>query len=509
MKKILFTIAMGGLLLTSHLKAQVVLEALEGADFIVPSGWNVEVQSVRYLASVYDNNYLPMNALDLTNQPNTAQTDSFAPDNIADPLLNYQGKIGTYPETSTLTIMLSDDAINKHNVYPILIKFSKTGSNAAPINLPAILSEAYIPQQFIKNSNKPEKVYLKSFFTTDEQTKYEIHDDAEVLAYVVSENPLELIQLDMNRGIGKDGKGILLTTFFFSNGATTELRLLPGIPDKYAGKTTSSYAGNWAADEYEHDMFYMPIIGLDNNVWLNNNLGSNYSQLSFYDFNPLQQAKSVDDRHAFGSIFEFLRKADGHELTYYDNTTNNATAKYGETTQVAISITNAGTNKYIIGRNQTYTWYPGDIHNQSNNSQWDYNGENMPCPDGFTVPDMADTVEDGFQLNKLRNLHRVITGNTAFINNNSFTADPKMKFTVGRVRFTTNTFNRTDYLKDISVYWINDLFERYSDRNKLAAGNVWAQINRSGYYGWYHWSSHNPKQLTWGHDGGYIRCIKK
>ncbi|MDY3316752.1 hypothetical protein PG630_05460 [Riemerella anatipestifer] len=495
-------------------KAQVVLQALDAPSSMqLPDGWTLEVQPIRYLASVYDNNYYPMNVLDLSSQPPTAQLGSQNANATTDPLLNYQGRIGAYNVSGGSFSLKIQEAFDRR-IYHVPITFINELQNdysfmTFDYGNNKIISEAIIPAMYIKNANTDKKVYLQLYWGDELRLLTTDNKRIEVNAFICAEEPIELVQLDMNRGIGQDGKGILLTTFNISfttsKGVMSkplELRLLPAIPDRYADQKTSSYAGTWAADEYEHDMFYMPITGPDGNTWLNNNLGAGYSQLAFYDFNPLQQAKSYNDRNAFGSIFEYLRKPDGHELTNYDEN-GNASGKYGETTTVAISINDAGTNKYIVGRRETYTWYPGPVDNYNNIRQWNIDGLNAPCPKGFHVP--ANKVN---AMDELRNLYSKITGQTAYTSNASFTSDPIMKFTVGRARFTTNSFTSTDYFVNRGRYFNVDAFIRNSDPGKLAVSNIWADPQESGYYGWYHWSSGNPMVLAWGHDGGYIRCIK-
>ncbi|WP_018676726.1 hypothetical protein [Riemerella columbina] len=314
----------------SSVKAQVVLEALDApdAEFIVPDGWDVNVQPVRYLASVYDDNYYPFNSLDLSSQPATAQLGKKDANGKKDPLLNYQGKIGDFRGGSGITMFTPNEALQKH-VYAVNVTFTASSSNAKELEIPSTIATARIPAKYIKNSDTDVEVYLKSYFSTEptSQNSLRASGDISMLLYISAEKPIDLVQLDMNNGIGKDGKGILLTTFEIPrlNETTTtledvlfnrklEVRLLPGIPDRYANQKTRDYAGNRAENAYEHDMFYMPILGTDGKIWLNNNLGANYSKLEEPVFYPFQRAKNIRDKDAFGSHFEWGRMPDGHEL---------------------------------------------------------------------------------------------------------------------------------------------------------------------------------------------------
>jgi hypothetical protein len=55
-------------------------------------------------------------------------------------------------------------------------------------------------------------------------------------------------------------------------------------------------------------------MGEDGKVWLNNNLGADYSNVSSSSFSPGTQATVYNDYHAYGSLFQWGRPADGHEL---------------------------------------------------------------------------------------------------------------------------------------------------------------------------------------------------
>ncbi|USL94730.1 hypothetical protein D1J36_005335 [Riemerella anatipestifer] len=393
-------------------KAQVVLQALEGPD------WEMEVQSVRYLASVYDNNYYPMNSLDLASQPVTAQLGSQnARFSLSrDPLLNYQGQIGAYNVPSGSSFLGIQEAFER-KMYHVPIKFiNKLGDGSYMVidySKNKIIAEATIPARYIKNSATDKKVYLQLYWGEQSGRAFRSESNIEVDAFICAETPIELVQLDMNRGMGQDGKGILLTTFNITFNTSMgvmrkplELRLLPAIPDRYANQKTNSYAGAWAADKYEHDMFYMPVIGSDGKVWLGNNLGAGYSQLISYYFNPLHQAGATDsvtgqlltepttdqikrDWRAYGSLYQWQRKSDGHELINWMSSTVGAPA-YPGIGSVSNSWTDAGTNKFIIAEfHESWASLPADQPAELHNL-WQSGGSNNPCPVGYHVPNMSE-----------------------------------------------------------------------------------------------------------------------
>lgn len=406
-------------------KAQVVLKALEAPnlEFMFPKGWRAEIQPIRYLASVYDDNYMPMNTLDLKNQPLKAQLGSQNASATNDPVLDYQGKIGSYIGN----LLSNDNQIFDKYIYSVEVNIVKE-SNVSSLILPEIISVATISNVYIKNANSSQMVYLKSRVGGNDDIV--VASSGYYTFYIVAENPIDLIQLDMNRGIGQDGKGILLTTFNIRNeigsSSQMELRLLPAVPDRYASKRTNSYAGNGTSNYREHEMFYMPIMGPDGKIWLNNNLGAGYSQLFKPYFYPLNQATSKLDHKAYGSLFQWQRKSDGHELVWWVSSQSNPLNRHSEQTSgKSQNWSNAETYKFRVNNNDFYGW-----NNQNNNGPfnlWLGNNENAICPSGFHVPTKQEldyvvassgNSITGAQL-KLTSAARVVTGHTLLTNNST------------------------------------------------------------------------------------------
>lgn len=130
----------------------------------------------------------------------------------------------------------------------------------------------------------------------------------------------------------------------------------------------------------DHKFIYVPVVAADGNTWLNNNLGANYANIKHNAFNPIQQATSIDDHHAYGSSFQWGRGADGHELITYTNGTT-ATAVNGTTTTNATTDT-PGDALFIIETNS-----PQDWRIPQNDNLWQgESGTNNPCPVGYRVP---------------------------------------------------------------------------------------------------------------------------
>ncbi|MGV4518395.1 FISUMP domain-containing protein, partial [Ornithobacterium rhinotracheale] len=96
--------------------------------------------------------------------------------------------------------------------------------------------------------------------------------------------------------------------------ATVVLKGIGGIPDKKFGVKTNG--------KLEHQFIYIPITGPDGRTWLNNNLGADYANVNSRHFNPTQQATSKTDYKAYGSLFQWGREANGHELVDWTSSTS-------------------------------------------------------------------------------------------------------------------------------------------------------------------------------------------
>jgi hypothetical protein len=125
-------------------------------------------------------------------------------------------------------------------------------------------------------------------------------------------------------------------------------------------------------------MLYAPVYAEDGKVWLNNNLGAHYTNINHTSFNPSKQAEpgpGATDHLAYGSLFQWGRKPDGHELiNYYSG--QHGVAVYGTTYTKSNSPTN---NLFVRGS--------VDWRTTQDDSLWSsVSSSNNPCPQGFKVP---------------------------------------------------------------------------------------------------------------------------
>jgi hypothetical protein len=206
-------------------------------------------------------------------------------------------------------------------------------------------------------------------------------------------------------------------------GQSCTLTIPVGILDRAYGQTI--YGAN------NHNFIYLPVTGADGKTWLNNNLGADYANVSHPSFNPSQQATSETDHLAYGSLFQWGRSADGHELINWVSSTS-ATAVNGTTATRPDADTSA--NALFITINSGNFDWRGSIQNDA---LWQgVSGTNNPCPVGYRLPTLAE-------------LTTLVT--TSSITNSATAASSAMKFTVPGRRF--NGSGSLNILGSFGYYW--------------------------------------------------------
>ncbi len=315
----------------------------------IPASITIAQNQRYFIASAYDVNYLPYSA------PVVAATSSsLNPDATNEPtVINVQGIVST----SGITIQI-----------PVTVTASATlPAFTQSISIPDSLTEDNIGRDVMLSWNAQSLTTSSKFIT----------------ATIVSMGgTLNAKKLDVNAGIGADYLGVLLGQFIYpfnSAGATTsyQLRVIPGIPDKMFGIADNT------GSTTTHNMLYLPIQAEDGKIWLNNNLGAHYSNINHPNFNLVQQATSATDFRAYGSLFQFGRKPDGHELVTYTSATS-GTAVNGTTATRSDNPTNA---LFIVNTNvPDYNW-----RINIDNTLWNtVVSPNNPCPSGFRLPSITE-----------------------------------------------------------------------------------------------------------------------
>ncbi len=129
---------------------------------------------------------------------------------------------------------------------------------------------------------------------------------------------------------------------------------------------------------FEHRFVYLPVENTTTGrKWLNNNLGADYANVDSSDYNASHQATTSTDYLAYGSLFQWGRKADGHELINWTDGTH-GTGKYGTTTSKA----NEPSDSLFITSNRNSDWRVN-----SDDTLWaSESSANSVCPVGYRLP---------------------------------------------------------------------------------------------------------------------------
>ena len=363
----------------------------------------------RSFVSVYDEDYWPYSG------PTTATaqtTDQYVDGNLDEPTIDIQGKITTTGTEVYIPVTI-DPAVGHH-----------------PINVSAFPgSEIAVSANYTEDGNSRN---IKLSWEAQTINVNSTYIKAKISA--VGQDLL-LKKLDFNSGMGQDYKGIEIATFRYATtqGGTQRasfvVRLMSGIPDRRFAIKTKDSGGN---DVYDHQFIYVPVKdpvsgSYRGNIWLNNNLGAEYTRVGSSVFDPGQQAKAHNDHNAFGSLFQWGRPADGHELVTYTSATT-WQFKYGFTTQPTTTYPPQPTeNRTVIpvittesnGVDTTPMWFTGTSA-PTGFPVTIGDDDNAVCPKGFKVP-------DGYYLN--------------YIIKNIKSFDRIKEFFV---RLPSNRFNNTD-----------------------------------------------------------------
>lgn len=140
-----------------------------------------------------------------------------------------------------------------------------------------------------------------------------------------------------------------------------------------------------------HRFVYIPVSAADGNIWLNNNLGANYSNVNHAQFNPTKQALVYNDSNGYGALFQWGRYADGHEAMDFLGATVGNPQTATLITNHATSI-NPNTAAFYAGDDspvtQDFNWLDfGVSPNSVEDALWQgVSGTNNPCPQGYRLP---------------------------------------------------------------------------------------------------------------------------
>lgn len=151
----------------------------------------------------------------------------------------------------------------------------------------------------------------------------------------------------------------------------------------------------------DHNFIYCAVMGPNGKKWLNLNLGAEYAREGSPHFNPEAIPTDYNDWKASGSLFQYGRRADGHELVTYSNDNQNwyANRVFPIINQPVDPINSP--NNYVdtgVPYDAPYSYYWSNQHTSANISNdlpalsalWD--GVNNPCPEGYRVMNKEDVL---------------------------------------------------------------------------------------------------------------------
>ena len=173
-------------------------------------------------------------------------------------------------------------------------------------------------------------------------------------------------------------ENIVSLPFILSSQTYDDIRLIAvgGIRDLMYDKTDNQ--GN-----YTHQMVYFAKT-LNGKKWLLNNLGADYSNTKHPSYAPFQQATSATDYNAYGSMFQWGRKPDGHELTIYSGSTSGTLVYSLTSTKSDIPL-----HANFINSSTDTDW-----RITQNDNLWNgVSAVNCPCPKGFRLPTTSEMNE--------------------------------------------------------------------------------------------------------------------
>jgi hypothetical protein len=296
---------------------------LDGPDPL-PGNITLEEISAYFIASADDTDYLDGTGA-LPNKTTEAQLPGTADDDADNTAETTDIDIEGTLTTTGVTINIPYEVVN------------------ATTTLPAFEQTITIPAEYTKTGASAVDVK----FSYPEQTNLAIGTGVVPATLQAVGSNLDVIQFDLNSGFGANYLGFLLGKFVYAldsagTYADFEVRGIPGIPDKNIGDGV-------------HDFIYLPITSTPTGkTWLNNNLGANYANINdATNFDPAQQATASNDFNAYGSLFQWGRVADGHEIVdWTSSTSGNFTTATG--TKSSNPEPNNG-GEFITGGN----WYTG------------------------------------------------------------------------------------------------------------------------------------------------------
>uniref|UniRef100_UPI004048DC8E hypothetical protein n=1 Tax=Algoriphagus sp. TaxID=1872435 RepID=UPI004048DC8E len=144
------------------------------------------------------------------------------------------------------------------------------------------------------------------------------------------------------------------------------------------GQTLTFYNGApvWVETTANANTVFNPNTG---KIWMDRNLGAT------------QVATSSTDHLAYGSLYQWGRGSDGHQIIVWTSSTKSNGDEQNNVTP-SLSANDAPENgNFILAPNSPYDW----LNNPQNDNLWQgVSGVNNPCPTGYRIPTDAEWVAE-------------------------------------------------------------------------------------------------------------------
>jgi uncharacterized protein (TIGR02145 family) len=231
-----------------------------------------------------------------------------------------------------------------------------------------------------------------------------------------------------------------------------------------------------------HKFVYLPVRSGTGKIWLNNNLGAEYADTTTPrdNFNPAQQATSSTDKKAYGSLFQWGRKADGHELRTWKGVTTGVSVS-GSTATKSDAPTHA---LFINGPSTPFDW-----RITQDDTLWkSESSTNNVCPVGYRLP--TEEWEDEVNLWHTDEAHGSTTGAHAIASS--------LKLSYSGYRRSSGYDNNLNG-KSATDGWTGYYWSATSSVNRLVFALSFSETNVL---------SQHLKGYSSRGDGYTVRCIK-